>query len=235
MLVENLMKLAMLGSEWVMYLLLGLSVWSFGATFDRWLYFRRQGVNLDTLREGLRIHVASGALDAAEDLLATHRSLEASVLHPAIHASAGGPAALADAIDSSIGRRRKEMERGLNFLGTVGNNAPFIGLFGTVIGVIVAFAHLGDGQDAGAMSNVMAGIAEALVATGVGLFVAIPAVIAFNVFQKKVTEVEDSVSSISAELSSVMQVVTAEGQLHRHARPLANNRDESRVAAPAAA
>ena len=98
----------------------------------------------------------------------------------------GGPAALEAAIDGEMTKRRRELERGMTLLGTLGNNAPFIGLLGTVIGVIVAFADLADGQNKVQMDKVMGGIAEALVATGVGLFVAIPAVVAYNIFQKKI-------------------------------------------------
>ena len=80
---------------------------------------------------------------------------------------------------------RQKLDSGLVFLGTLGNNAPFIGLFGTVIGIIQAFADLAS-NPAGGPSVVMAGISEALVATAVGLLVAIPAVVAYNVFQRQV-------------------------------------------------
>ena len=101
---------------------------------------------------------------------------------------------LANALDASLGNARGQLQRSTYLLGTLGNNAPFIGLLGTVIGVIDAFHQLGDaGQNHGAMGNVMTGIAEALVATGVGLFVALPAVVAYNVLQKKISEVETGV------------------------------------------
>jgi biopolymer transport protein ExbB len=77
------------------------------------------------------------------------------------------------------------MEKHLGILGTLGNNCPFIGLFGTVLGIIKAFADLSHNQ-AGGAAVVMAGIAEALVATAVGLMVAIPAVVAYNIFQGRV-------------------------------------------------
>ena len=75
--------------------------------------------------------------------------------------------------------RARRLERRLAFLGTLGNNAPFIGLFGTVLGVVHAFAALGGASGPGA-DEVMSAIAGALVATAVGLFVAIPAVAAYN-------------------------------------------------------
>lgn len=78
-----------------------------------------------------------------------------------------------------------KLDRGLVVLGTLGNNAPFIGLFGTVIGIIKAFHDL-SAHPEGGPAVVMAGISEALVATAVGLMVAIPAVIAFNTFTRLV-------------------------------------------------
>ena len=87
--------------------------------------------------------------------------------------------------------QRLKLEKRLTFLGTLGNNAPFIGLLGTVIGIVGAFDELGKNRGmAGAAQvapeAVMTNIAEALVATAVGLLVAIPAVAAFNWFQRVV-------------------------------------------------
>ena len=84
---------------------------------------------------------------------------------------------------------RLRFERYLMILGTMGNNAPFFGLFGTVLGIIKAFHELGQaGNNAAGATAVMSGISEALVATAMGLLVAIPAVIAYNYFIKKVKE-----------------------------------------------
>ncbi len=94
----------------------------------------------------------------------------------------------------------------MTFLGTLGNNAPFIGLFGTVLGVIQAFHMLGNKSgDNAAMGNVMVGISEALIATGVGLVVAIPAVVAFNMAQKKIGEIEGNVASIGKQLLALLK------------------------------
>jgi biopolymer transport protein ExbB len=88
-------------------------------------------------------------------------------------------------VTSAICRQRLVLERRLSFLGTLGNNAPFIGLFGTVLGIIRAFRDL---ALAGKPDTtvVMAGISEALVATAIGLFVALPAVLFYNYFMKQV-------------------------------------------------
>jgi biopolymer transport protein ExbB/biopolymer transport protein TolQ len=125
-------------------------------------------------------------------------SIAAAIVLAALRWVHGGPRALADAVDASLARSRGRLMRSTYLLGTLGNNAPFVGLLGTVIGVIDAFHQLGDaGQNAAhdhaAMGNVMSGIAEALVATGVGLFVALPAVVAYNLVQKKIAEVETGV------------------------------------------
>jgi biopolymer transport protein ExbB/TolQ len=90
-----------------------------------------------------------------------------------------------EAAAGALIQERLRLERNLAFLGTVGNNAPFVGLFGTVIGIILAFHELSLNTQGGA-STVMAGISEALVATAIGLFVAIPAVAAFNIFQRRI-------------------------------------------------
>lgn len=96
-----------------------------------------------------------------------------------------GPAALEEVIAGATQSERLKMERGLAYLGTLGNNAPFIGLFGTVLGIIRAFRDLSANTIEGSAA-VMAGIAEALVATAVGLLVALPAVAIFNAFQRAI-------------------------------------------------
>jgi len=94
----------------------------------------------------------------------------------------------------------------MNLLGTLGNNAPFVGLLGTVLGVIISFHALGDaGQNTQAMGGVMAGISEALVATGVGLFVALPAVVAYNAIQKRIGEVESQSLSLTKLLTAYVR------------------------------
>jgi biopolymer transport protein ExbB/TolQ len=205
--VKYLLKVAMLGSSWVMYVLLALSVASFGAMVERWLFFRKHGRGGEALGEALCDLLEQGDPLAAEGLLHRHPSIEAQVLLASLRWVRGGPDALAAAIDSEMIKRRKELERGMTLLGTLGNNAPFIGLFGTVIGVIVAFADLAEGTNKVAMDKVMGGIAEALVATGVGLFVAIPAVVAYNIFQKKIADIEDNVASTGKRLAALLAVL----------------------------
>jgi len=213
MIVKYLLKVALLGSAWVMYLLLALSVVSIAVMVERWWFFRKRGQGGDELGDALCDLLERGDRNEAEGLLRRHASIEAEILLSSLRWAAGGPDALAAGIDGELVRRRREIESGMTILGTLGNNAPFVGLLGTVIGVIVAFADLAEGSSKVAMDKVMGGIAEALIATGVGLFVAIPAVVAYNVFQKKISEVEDNVQSTSKRLCALLGAVgTFEGE-----------------------
>jgi biopolymer transport protein ExbB/TolQ len=205
--VKYLLKVAMLGSAWVMYLLLALSVASIAVMVERWVFFRKRGVGGEELCDALIDLLERGDRAEAEGLLQRHASIEAEVLLASLRWAQGGPDALAAGIDGEMTKRRRDLESGMTLLGTLGNNAPFVGLLGTVIGVIVAFADLAEGSSKISMDKVMGGIAEALIATGVGLFVAIPAVVAYNIYQKKITDIEDNVSSISKRLSALLAAV----------------------------
>ncbi len=108
--------------------------------------------------------------------------MEERVLGDALSMYDGGADAVEEIAKASMIRERQRYERALSFLGTVGSNAPFVGLLGTVIGVILAFAELGRNPKGG-LEVVGPGISEALVATAVGLLVAIPAVVLFNWFK----------------------------------------------------
>jgi biopolymer transport protein ExbB/TolQ len=202
--VSYLLKVAMLGSAWVMYLLLALSVVSIGVMIERTVFFRKRGTGGDELSDALMDLLERGDVEGAEGLLGRHPAIEAEVFLSAFRWIDGGVEAFSLAVDGEMIKRKRELESGMTVLGTLGNNSPFVGLLGTVIGVIVAFADLANGSSKVNMDKVMSGIAEALIATGVGLFVAIPAVVAYNVFQKKITDVEDNVTSLSRRICALL-------------------------------
>jgi biopolymer transport protein ExbB/biopolymer transport protein TolQ len=203
MLIERLLKVALLGSEWILYLLIILSVLSIATMVERFIFFRRRTERADELHRLLAKALDQDDLESVAELLEKRPSYEARVAREALRWAPSGPEAMADAVDSELGRAKKDLERGLNFLGTLGNNAPFVGLFGTVLGVIMAFNALGSqGQNTSAMGGVMAAIAEALVATGVGLFVALPAVVAYNVIQKRIGEIETESLALTKLISA---------------------------------
>jgi biopolymer transport protein ExbB/TolQ len=194
-LMQNLVFVAQLASAAVLYVLLALSVLSIGLIIERWWFFFKRRDDQAGLSDRVRKALKKGDLDGARKVLADSPSVEASIVHEALEWYADGPDALEQIMAKATRQRRKKFEAGLLFLGTLGNNAPFIGLFGTVLGIVTAFRELGTNQ-MGAMGNVMSGIAEALIATAVGIMVALPAVIFYNVFQKKGADVEEQAAAL---------------------------------------
>jgi biopolymer transport protein ExbB/biopolymer transport protein TolQ len=196
--VDALLKVALFGSSWVLYLLLALSVISVGVVGERIVFFwRNSRGGGDELRTQVLTALRADHPERAEHLLRDSGTVEGGIVAAAMAFRDGGAGAFSDALESELSRARGELETGTNFLGTIGNNSPFIGLFGTVIGVIVAFHNLGTAAArAGAMGEVMSGIAEALIATGVGIFVALPAVIAYNMVQARIGRIEADVASL---------------------------------------
>lgn len=213
MIVQTLLKISLLGATWVLYLLLALSVVSIAAMLERFLFFRKNKNAGKALHEELAKALRDNDYAAARRALDASPSMEASILREALVWKKGGPQAVNDALESALGRAKSDLDRGANLLGTLGNNAPFVGLFGTVIGVIEAFSHLGSNAQGAGMAKVMGGIAEALIATGVGIFVAIPAVVAYNIIQKKAGEIETHAQSLA-------RLVTAWLHTHPEARDL---------------
>jgi biopolymer transport protein ExbB/TolQ len=182
------------GAAWVLWLLFALSFASVAIGIERALAFRRMDGDVRPLVPALRKCLRSG--DGAEKLLAASPTAAAKVVLAGLAEADRGHEAAEEAMAAAIGLERARLEKRLLFLGTVGNNAPFVGLLGTVIGVVGAFEELGKPQamsqalgSAAALApeRVMGTIAEALVATAVGLVVAIPAVAVFNYFQGRVT------------------------------------------------
>jgi biopolymer transport protein ExbB len=194
-LTERILGFTLLGSEWVLWLLIGLSVVSVAVMVER-AFFLSGGGDADALARELGSLLKKGDLPAARKALAGNRAPVATVAAAGIDNYDRGSEAASEAMAGVKSRLRIDMERNLGVLGTLGNNAPFIGLFGTVLGIIKAFADLSRNQ-AGGAAAVMSGISEALVATAVGLMVAIPAVIAFNFFQAKVRKSMARVDSIA--------------------------------------
>lgn len=184
MLTQSLLRFALLGEEWILYVLALLSLASVTVIIERLAYYSTRGTaDFDALAASL----LRGNLKEARNALEGARGMEGEVLRAAIDEAQRGPEAVQDVIQSAIVRQRGQYERRLSFLGTLGNNAPFVGLLGTVLGIIRAFQDLSNaplGQAAQGPQAVMAGISSALVATAVGIFVALPAVVAFNGFQR---------------------------------------------------
>jgi biopolymer transport protein ExbB len=186
------------GAEWVMWLLVGLSGVSFYLIIERTIFFLRYRTNVVALSQDVTKHLGTRNIAALTARLKDEKGVVARILAAGVKESEHGALAAEQAIVGERTRQRLRCERSLAVLATIGNNAPFIGLFGTVIGVLVAFHRFSSDTASGAQA-VMADISEALAATAIGIFVAIPAVAAYNFFQRRtkgILAIAESLTSI---------------------------------------
>jgi biopolymer transport protein ExbB len=198
------------GATWVLWLLIALSVLSIALIVERAIFFAALTGEPGELLEGVRARLARRDLDGARRQLADERlarRVDARIALAGLQAYEGGPDAVAEALTAAKATERTRLERRLAFLGTLGNNAPFIGLFGTVVGIIKAFHDLSLDTSGGAKA-VMGGISEALVATAMGLFVALPAVIAYNYFQRRIKAMLGASDAVSHTILSQLRART---------------------------
>ena len=184
MLSERLLQFSVLGAEWVLWLLIGLSVLSLAAVADRLILFLRTREGIRELEPQLVRALSEGDVRAALGHV-ERDSFVRNVVRAGLTQMAAGKRdseTVEQAMLGAMARERARYEARLTPLATVGNNAPFVGLFGTVLGIIQAFNELAKLDAAQAASNkvVIGAIGEALIATAAGILVAIPAVAAFN-------------------------------------------------------
>jgi biopolymer transport protein ExbB/TolQ len=208
-LVEWLQRIMVgFGASWVMWLMLGLSVISVAIMLERVWFFWSLNDDLAVLAKELR-SALEDSIETAKKRMEASPSVAAAVVSAGLAMAHRGAAAAEEAMAGALALERMKLERRLAYLGTLGNNAPFLGLFGTVIGVVGAFAALGEAaktpiaqasSQALAPQAVMSSIAEALVATAVGLAVAIPAVAANNYFQRRIRGILASTEALSRVL-----------------------------------
>jgi biopolymer transport protein ExbB len=192
-----------LGAAPILYLMLGLSVISVAIILERAIFFRSLKDDVEALARELSKILRMGALDEARARIQRSKSSEAVVLRAGLDEAERGAEAAAEAMTGAAAAERMRLDRRLAYLGTLGNNAPFVGLLGTVIGIIHAFDRMGDAGPTGAgaaPTEVMGAIAEALVTTAIGLAVAIPAVAAFNYFQRRIKTTTTNTESLSRVL-----------------------------------
>lgn len=181
------MELGLLVATWlergILAMLFVLSVWSVAIMIDRRRTLRRESIESDL--SDLRKALVRRDAKAIKDWQQAHPGVHAEVVQVALDKAATSKTTekIDRAVRALLTEERLRLEKGLPVLATLGANTPFIGLFGTVLGIIRAFAALGD--NSGAATSVMSGISQALVATAAGLFVAIPAVVAFNAFSTR--------------------------------------------------
>ena len=210
-LFDRLSGLTQYGSLWVLWLLVCLSVFALTIALERAVLFFSSRDDVLGLRRELRGLLRDGNVALARKRLEHSPSFEARIAVAGLDSENAGSAEERMRGEHQVARLT--MERNLAFLGTLGNNAPFIGLLGTVIGIVRAFRELAHAK--GQMSaTLMAEIGEALVATAVGLLVALPAIAAFNLFQRTIRARLGRADALSGEvlahLKSGAGVVAAE-------------------------
>lgn len=194
----------------VMCCLAALSVFSVGLIVDKHRRFRSASRQSQMFKPVFGKFLHGGELQELIDAVPQHQNshvaqvVSAGILeYDGVRQSGGDPVASLELVTSAIRDSMSEtliqLKRGLGFLATIGSIAPFIGLFGTVVGIINAFRGIA-ATGSGGMAAVSGGIAEALVATALGIFVAIPAVVAFNHFTGKIENFHVEMNRASSQL-----------------------------------
>jgi biopolymer transport protein ExbB len=193
MLSKLFLGMSLIGAEWVLYFLIVLSILSVALIFERMWFYRQASKGLRDFRRAVRDLTGEGKIEVAiqEAQARTQKQrldakdLETEMVYSLLSQGQVASDIMTEIAQDAVVRAKLHWDKNLSLLATIGSNAPFIGLFGTVLGVIKAFHDLSLQAGTGAQT-VTSGISEALVATAVGLFVAIPAVVAFNLFQRRV-------------------------------------------------
>lgn len=195
MLTDKFFAIAQVGHEATLWLLILLSVFSVAFILERYFSLRKVRAHSDNVATRIRETLQSNSFTEIEELARKKDTFEGRAISYGIrHVRERGVEGLEEIFNSYALVERNTLDRYLSFLATVGSNAPFIGLLGTVFGVMDAFRGLAQSQ--GDASAVMIGISKALVATAVGLMVAIPAVISYNYFQRQVRSVLQNLESV---------------------------------------
>lgn len=205
--VQRLLDLPLFHAGWVLYLLILLSLVSFAVIFERVAFYRRRRVDLAAIRTAFTAALEKNDYAAASAVLKAHDALETNAVLFGLRQHAAGPDAVEDLIGGAITKEKERYDARLDILATLASNAPFVGLFGTVLGIIRAFKDLSQNVQSANVA-VMAGVAEALVATAVGLFVAIPAIVAFNIFKGRVKRATNNAHFLAKILLAHMKATS---------------------------
>ena len=194
----------------VMVCLALLSVFSVGMIVDKHRRFRSASRQSEMFKPVFKKFLHGGKVQELIDAGRRHQNSHVAQVvsagiqeYDGVRQSGRDPVAslelVTSALRDSMSETLIELKKGLGFLATIGSTAPFIGLFGTVVGIINAFRSIA-ATGSGGMSVVSGGIAEALVSTALGIFVAIPAVVAFNHFTGKIETFHVEMNRASSQL-----------------------------------
>lgn len=199
-----------LAARAVVVLLFLMSAWSIGVMIDRYMAFSAANKQSRLYAPAVAGALREGKLDEAVKVSERYKKshlakvVSAGLQEFQAHGmSSDIPGETIEASQRALDRAQAithaELNRGLSGLATIGSTAPFVGLFGTVVGIINAFQGIASEKSTG-LGAVAGGISEALVATAIGLFVAIPAVWMYNYFNSKVEGFDVEMDNSSSEL-----------------------------------
>jgi biopolymer transport protein ExbB len=188
-----------LRSSFTMIILLACSVVALTFIFERWLFYKHTSIDADRFFMKIREAFRNEGTERAISVCNSSLSPLAAVIKSGLEESEKNVQVAAEMMDAMAIEQRTKLEKNLNILGTLGNVAPLIGLFGTVVGIIRAFHSLSVSGSAGP-SVISAGIAEALITTAAGLVVAVPAVVFYNYYLRRVETVMSEIESISKKV-----------------------------------
>lgn len=202
MLLQKLLAIALVSTEWIIWILLLLSILSVAVIIERFFVLRLKRGDLERLKQRIGAAMRKDNNAGIENILRQDNSSAAKILLETIQNTKKMGLAFEDSLDIAISEERLRLESRISILGTLGNNAPFIGLFGTVLGIINAFHSLAQNTKGGP-TIIMTGISEALIATALGLFIAIPAVGAYNYFVRRIKKIIVSAENFTRMLAPV--------------------------------
>lgn len=192
---DRIFAIAHYADAGVLYLLIFLSFVSLYIIAERYWTLSKVSRVSQAQRRKLESALASGRMAEIDELELDGSSLENRILSRAFeHMRKNGSRGLEETFSTFVQFEQPKLEKSLTFLATVGSNAPYIGLFGTVLGIMKSFHDLAHASSAG-QQTVMAGISAALIATAAGLLVAIPSILAYNYFQKQVKAILSGIES----------------------------------------
>ena len=189
-----------------MFVLLSCSVLSLAVIFERLIYYRRRSrIKRTELMQDIRQDLAKNqAVKAAETCRKTDTPFSKVALAGLILAG-HHERAISEAMEREITIETIKLERYTSIVGTIGSTAVYIGLFGTVLGIIRAFRDISS-AGAGGINVVIQGISEALICTAAGLLVAIPAVITYNFFIRRIDNFVADMELCASELMDLLSI-----------------------------
>ena len=190
MLTQSLISISLIGTEWILYVLVLMSIVSWAISIEKFIFLRKKRGNVPALEEQAQALLKQGNIVRLQEFLKEDGSSPATVAAKMVSyldTRWNKGTSTEEYLGVVLSQEKLQLETRISFLGTMVSIAPFVGLLGTVLGIINAFHGLSVNKQGGEL--VMAGIAEALVATALGLFIAIPAAAFYNYFIRSIKKI----------------------------------------------